>query len=344
MNYKISIILPIYNVERYLKSALDSIINQTIGVENLEVIMVDDCSDDGSRYIVQDYAERYENFIGIYLNQNSGGAGKPRNIGLKNVTSDYILFLDPDDELMPNCCEDLYKELVDKNADIVTGNALCVFKNETLLDLNYNEKFYEIVPNKNLELFKPFRVWGTLFKKSLIFDNELNFINVPTNEDTYFVYSCFFKANKIIYLNDYIGVKHYERGLDEHISLTHNFNYGHIIGTIDAFEKILFLIHESDPIKDYEYDPFLLNIYVRFNNKWDASFEEKKEIFNKILEYESYSNYKFILPIHFKIMDFLLNKRLFFLLSVIQHIFSSILQSKLCTSLLIKFKKNTKVG
>ena len=338
MDYKISIILPIYNVEKYLRNALDSILNQTFGFENLEVIMVDDCSEDNSRDIIQDYADKYENFIAIYLNKNSGGAGKPRNIGLKYVTSDYILFLDPDDELMPNICVDLYNELLKKDADIVSANALFITNGKTILDLNYHEKYYEIIPNKNLELFKPYRIWGSLFKKSLILENNISFIDVPTNEDTYFAYSCFFNANKIVYLNDYVGVKHYERNIDEFISLSHNFNKYHILGTIVAFKEILILISNSNPNKDYTYDPFILNIFVRFNNKWDMSYGDKKEVFDKILEYEHFSNYIIKLPFHFKFMNFLLNHKLFNSLIFSQALFSSILQSRFFKRLLIKFK------
>lgn len=344
MTYLISIILPIYNVENYLKSALESIINQTIGFKNLEVIMVDDCSDDDSGIIMDEYSEKYGNFISIHFTKNSGGAGKPRNEGLKYASSDLIMFLDPDDEFMSDACERLYSEFLNSNADIITGNAKFITKHVEIVDLSYGEDYYNIIPNKDLTLFKPFRIWGTLFKSSLIFDNNINFIDVETNEDTYFCYACFFKANNIIYLNDYFGVKHFERDFDEHISLSHKFNKKHIIGTINAFKKILILINDSNPNKDYIYDPFLLNIFVRFNDKWDVSYNGKKEIFNNILDYEQYSKYEFNLPIHFRFMNFLLNKHLFNTLILIQLIFAFILQSKLCKNLLIKFKINNIVG
>lgn len=336
MKYKISIILPIYNVENYLTSALNSIINQSIGVENLEVIMVDDCSEDNSRIIIQDYANKYKNFIPIFFDKNSRGAGKPRNAGLKYATSDFILFLDPDDEFMPNTCEILYNEMLNEDADIISSNALFIKGNKKTLDLYYNEKYYDIIPNKNLELFKPYRVWGTLFKKSLIVDNNIYFIDVATNEDTYFTYSCFLNADRIIYLNDFCGVKHYERNSDEFMSLSHSYDKFHILGTIDAFKEILCLISNSNPNKDYTYDPFILNIFIRFNYKWDMSNKDKKEVFNKILEYEYFSNYIIKLPFHFKIMNFLLNNKLFNSLIVVQILFSSILELGFFKRLLLK--------
>ena len=88
--YKISIIMPIFNVEKYLKRALNSIINQTMDFRDIEVIMVDDCSTDNSRKIIEEYSNKYSNFIGIYHEKNSGCAGVPRNTGLKRASAEYM--------------------------------------------------------------------------------------------------------------------------------------------------------------------------------------------------------------------------------------------------------------
>ena len=94
MEYKISIIIPVYNAEKYIKKSLDSIIKQTIGFEHLEVIMVDDGSTDSSGEIMDEYAAEYENFKSIHLQENSGAAGKPKNCGLDHATAEYLMFLD----------------------------------------------------------------------------------------------------------------------------------------------------------------------------------------------------------------------------------------------------------
>lgn len=108
MNDKISIILPIFNVGPHLKGGIDSLINQTIGHENLEIIMVNDCSTDGSDKIIDEYAENYECCIAIHHEKNSGAAYTPRNTGIEASTGDYIMFLDPDDRYTPTTCETLY--------------------------------------------------------------------------------------------------------------------------------------------------------------------------------------------------------------------------------------------
>ena len=136
-NYKISIILPIFNVEDYIKDALKSIVNQTIGLEHLEVIMVDDCSTDKSGEIMDEYANKYENFTAIHLPENSGAAGKPRNVGMEKATGDYLMFLDPDDYYTDNACEILYNKIVEEDVDIVFGKYYVQYENGKKLVPSY---------------------------------------------------------------------------------------------------------------------------------------------------------------------------------------------------------------
>lgn len=334
-DYKISIIIPVFNAERFLKEALESIISQTIGFESLEVIMVDDCSTDNSLGIMTDYSEKYDNFKAIHLDKNSGCASKPRNIGLDNATADYIMFLDSDDELIEDVCEKLYYELIEKDADAVTANAICVLDDGEVKDINYADDYYEVTSNRNIDLFKPFRIWGTLFKRSVIEENNLRFIDVATNEDTHFNHNFFFHAGKIVYLNDFMGVKHYERDLDNYISLSHKICKFNVISTIDAFLETLKLIYKYCPSKVYESDPFIKNIFYRFSLKWDMTHEDKIEIFEKILEYEKFSGNNRVLPVHYKIMDNLLNKKMFSLLIVVQKIYCVLVRSRFSKKFLV---------
>ena len=92
--YKISIIVPVFNVEDTLQDAFDSILNQSIGFENLEVIFVDDKSTDRSADIIKEFSERYSNVKSMCLDENSGFAGKPRNTGIENASADYLMFLE----------------------------------------------------------------------------------------------------------------------------------------------------------------------------------------------------------------------------------------------------------
>ena len=112
--FKISIIIPVYNGEKYLPITLDSVINQTIGIENLEIIIANDCSTDNTKQIIEDYKERINNetnketIKSIHLVENMGGAFGPRNIALNHVNGEYLMFIDSDDTYPLDACETLY--------------------------------------------------------------------------------------------------------------------------------------------------------------------------------------------------------------------------------------------
>lgn len=162
MEDKISIILPIFNVGDHLRGGIDSLINQTIGNENLEIIMVNDCSTDGSDKIIDEYAEKYDCCIAIHHEQNSGAAYTPRNTGLKACTGDYIMFLDPDDRYTPDACEVLYNAVKEYDADMAFGRFRRIFEYG-----GYVQESYSPYPD-DLESAYPDETFETA-----------NFLNVP---------------------------------------------------------------------------------------------------------------------------------------------------------------------
>lgn len=128
--YKISVIIPIYNAENELETAINSIINQNFGFENIELILVDDKSTDNSKEIIQKYENKYKNIIGVYLDNNSGLPGKPRSIGIEYATSDYLMFLDADDEYTKDAFEILYHIIEKEKSDFVIANYYFNFDGE----------------------------------------------------------------------------------------------------------------------------------------------------------------------------------------------------------------------
>lgn len=164
--YKISIIMPIFNQEKYLENSIKSVINQTMDFKEIELILVDDKSTDKSKEIIEKYSNKYENIIPIFLNQNTGCAGKPKNIGIKKATTPFLMFLDPDDELLDDTCEILYDKIIEEKSDIVSGNAIRIVENIPYIDINFsNDNRKTIIPDKNQKNYKNFRIWGTLFNK-----------------------------------------------------------------------------------------------------------------------------------------------------------------------------------
>ena len=116
---KVSVIIPVYNVEDYIKECLDSVVNQTM--QDIEIVCVNDFSTDNSTAILNDYAQKDSRIV-IINNELNKGVGITKNIGQKNATGDYIFFVDPDDYIALDACEKLYNQAIKDNADAVYCN------------------------------------------------------------------------------------------------------------------------------------------------------------------------------------------------------------------------------
>lgn len=212
MNYKLTVIIPCYNSEKYISRCVNSVINQTIGFENIELILYDDASTDGTKDIIQKYSEEYSNIKPIFSNTNSGNPGKGRNEGIKYATSPYIMFLDHDDEYDSDICNVLFNEINAENVDIVACSALNFNElgiEKLTLDLKHG------VPFENKIIFNPpiysnvRLIWTCIFKKQIILSHDLKFPEDRLAEDVYFIMMYLLKSNKLIYLKDYYGVNRF---------------------------------------------------------------------------------------------------------------------------------------
>jgi len=167
MNSKISVIVPIYNVEKTLKRCVESILRQTYG--NFELILVNDCGKDNSAAIAFSYSKQCENVTFIKQSKNQG-VDKARHLGLRNARGAYIMFVDSDDWLPPNALEVLLKKIEDENADVVTGSIV-----------------------KVLDKFKIFK---TKPKNNYLNDNFREPIILPQLWEDYFI--SYFGVNKLL--------------------------------------------------------------------------------------------------------------------------------------------------
>lgn len=174
MDDKISIILPIFNVGPHLKGGIDSLINQTIGNENLEIIMVNDCSTDGSDKIIDEYAEKYDCCVAIHHETNSGGAHTPRNTGIEASTGDYIMFLDPDDRYTPDACEKLYNTVKEYDVDLAFARFRRIFEYGGYVQKSYSpykDDLESVYPDETFEsanfLDIPDVIWDNVVERVL---------------------------------------------------------------------------------------------------------------------------------------------------------------------------------
>lgn len=136
----ISVIVPVYNVEKYLRECLNSLLTQTY--RELEIIMVDDGSSDASGKICDEYAQEYENFFVVH--KENAGLGLARNTGLEYITGKYVTFLDSDDYLERDAIEILYRSLVGNNVDMCKGGFKKTSnKGEILFVRQYKNEVFE---------------------------------------------------------------------------------------------------------------------------------------------------------------------------------------------------------
>ena len=131
-NPKVSVIIANYNNEPYLKRMMDSLVQQTIGIENLQVLFIDDCSTDQSIDVILAYVEKCPSIEVYQLNSNTGGAHGPRNVGILNARGAYAVFLDSDDWYDLNALNYL-SELLDESGDDVSVSGLDQIKDDNLL-------------------------------------------------------------------------------------------------------------------------------------------------------------------------------------------------------------------
>ena len=208
--YLISLIIPIYNAEEFLDNTINSVINQSIGFNNIELILVDDNSKDGSKKIIEAYSKKYENIVPFFSEENHGFPGFGRNIGMKKATADYIMFMDNDDEIDVDMCKTLYETIIDEKADVVCCDKVVVDSiSEIRSNINYENGIENnnqiLIKNDDILLFNNISVWNKIYKKQIILENNLKFKENTSADDFIFTTQYFLKSKKLIYLKNYFG-------------------------------------------------------------------------------------------------------------------------------------------
>ncbi len=251
--YKVSVIIPVYNAEDTLKNAVDSVVNQTIGFENIELILVDDNSSDGSKEIISDYANEYDNVKPVFLSKNSGSPSTPRNVGIDNATAPYLMFLDNDDGYFSDYCEVLYNSIEKNDVDIVNCNHASVLNNQVYIpSFIENIDFEEEVRDDRGKMFLKLACWGNIFNASLIKQNNIRF---PTTlyEDGVFYLHCLLKTQKpVVRLPNYPG---YLYLIENDDSITHKASLKTLTRFLEGYEICGRLLEENNR-RDVEQELF----------------------------------------------------------------------------------------
>ena len=228
MNQLISVIVPVYNVEKYLNRCIDSILNQTF--KQIEIILVDDGSTDNSPIICDEYCDRYKNIKVIHKENNRVAAA--RNDGIKIATGKYIALVDSDDWIDKDMVEVLHNSIDSNFCDLVMCTYIREFEDHSkekvfnlpevnlYVDNEVKEQLLrKLVGPVGKELANPEyldalgTVWAKMYKTSMLKDKDLKFVDlkeIGSGEDTLFNIFVFNEVNKVILLNK--PMYHYWRG------------------------------------------------------------------------------------------------------------------------------------
>ena len=204
---KLSVIVLVYNVEKYIRPCIKSIFKQGLNESDFEVIIVNDEPPDHSMEVIQDIIYQHSNII--VINQENQGISNTRNNGIGISTGDYLIFLDSDDILLDNSLIKLLKKALETKVVLVVADYLTMTDEEIdhannhfqySTNIEYTEKIGEQLFLEDLNPLKSC-VWRTLYKKEFLSKNHISFIPGILYEDIPFTHSCYINAQRCIRTN-----------------------------------------------------------------------------------------------------------------------------------------------
>ena len=267
---KVSVIIPVYNVEEYLKECLDSVINQTL--KEIEIICIDDCSTDNSYNILEEYAKK-DDRITIIKNEENLGVGISRNKGIKLSNGEYIGFVDGDDYIANNYFEALYNTAKKYGSDVsYTLNLYRDINGELVKYINIYDFFpkeeikkFNIEGSNNINIInhrygnKDYAfvvIWNKIFKKSFLEKNNLYFLEIKARwGDTDFYYRVLCNKPKSSY-NHSVIYYYRENSLS-------------IVNISSVEDNIKALKHLENSIKYYEEKSNITDIRYLHTSIWE---------------------------------------------------------------------------
>lgn len=228
MNPRVSVIIPIYNSEKYLHRCFDSILKNEY--DNLEIIPINDGSKDNSQSIIDEYAKKYPKIFFPIIQENQG-IGVTRNNAMEKVTGDYILFIDNDDYIDSDYIQTHINQVLENDYDMVLSGYRRVTDEKTQFSVTLKDgypwtKFISIAP------------WARLYKTSFLKDNDIKFLKTPIGEDVYFNLQANTLTDKIKII-DYIGYNWYQNSISVTNTITKKIKGINILNLLDTHFGVL---------------------------------------------------------------------------------------------------------
>lgn len=277
---KVTIIVPVYHVEKYLPRCLDSIMNQTY--DDYEVICINDCSPDNSQGILEQYANRYPEKFTALINEKNIGLGKTRERGIRHAKGAYLLFIDSDDYIRDDYVETYIRTMERENCDVVIGGYV--------RDVDGKMAVHKVPDSEWSVLTYPIAC-AKMFRKDFLLENKLQFSEIKSGEDIFFSL-CVFSCGATYHVIDYAGYYYYFNRKSITGSMNYDRNFERFISSI--FDEFLQWtdFHAMEEKKrrmiEYTYIANMVNALItyghggkikRMREKYDFFLEDVKKKF-----------------------------------------------------------------
>ena len=317
--YKVSIIVPVYGVEKYIDKCLDSLVKQSL--KEIEIIVVNDGTKDNSQKIIDKYVKKYPDKIKSYIKEN-GGQGSARNYGLKKAMGEYIGYVDSDDFVEKDMYKKLYNKAIENDYDIVVCGNYNVSEDYKTKNIDTFTNYY----NTDLEnlFFGKMAVWNKIYKRDILIKNKLEFKEKVWYEDLAFTLKTVMNSNTFAFIDEPL----YDYLIREG-STMNNSNVQRNLEILDAFNDILSYIKHNKKEEYFSKIEFLAIDHIYISAivrvlKAEADDKVKRETINKLIDYmnkkfPNYKNNKYInsLSKKRKIIYKLINMKMYGLINLI---------------------------
>lgn len=291
---KVSIVVPVYNAEKYLDTSILNLLNQTY--RDIEIILVENASTDNSLDVCNRYKEKDDRIIVISTKDNVG-AGEARNVGLERASGDYICFFDADDQYDLSIVEKLLCAITEQKADV----AICAYDayvegtdrrdHHTTREFATKDRketqqyFADSFPDGHVGF-----LWNKMYNLKVIKGCDLKFPKLSRLEDGFFNLDFFTMANRLVVITD--ELYHYRISSSEDVIRKHNVEYGDLVLTLVDSAKDAFTAWEVTP-NTKELQKFALNelgtcIENTFIGGWGMGYLNRKAYLSQLTGYDTY--------------------------------------------------------
>lgn len=292
----ISIILPVYNGEKYLENILSKILNQSF--QDFELLIINDGSVDNSLKICQKFSEK-DNRI-VVIDQKNSGICKSRNAGIECATGKYLVFVDQDDDISLNMLKCFFESAETNNADMVIGSKIInymylfsngstkcktqnyIYDNTTVCD---KVEIFNMLTNVNNEM-KLMHIWNCFYRKEIIIDNDIRFDEFFKygHEDTMFNFEYSMACNRINMISDVVYYYYRRQGVSTSTKFNDKYyeDYAYFVMKIKNKRQIRGIEESISNNLFSFFFRFGLNVYYHYLLLGKLTFDDKKALLNSI--------------------------------------------------------------